>query len=160
MQHTLLLFLFYSNAPSSLSSYLGMSCVMNSLYYIQLNCISFYLATSSLPPSLHLLTGHPHPLTPHQHTKPVIYFISISCTYNICMNTFLAYVNNCLGRVVLCSFVFLLCCVALPFFLSISWMIKSCNFSLLLWGELCCVALPFCCVVLPCLVFLSISWSD
>ena len=25
-------------------------------------------------------------------------------------------------------------------------------------GELCCVALPFCCVVLLCLVFLSISW--
>ena len=35
--------------------------------------------------------------------------------------------NNCLGRVVLCCFVFLLCCVALPYFLSISWMIKSCR---------------------------------
>ena len=33
------------------------------------------------------------------------------------------YVRIC-GRVVLCCFVFLLCCVALPFFLSISWMIK------------------------------------
>ena len=31
----------------------------------------------------------------------------------------------CLGRVVLCCFVFLLCCVALPFFLSISWIIKK-----------------------------------
>ena len=28
-------------------------------------------------------------------------------------------------RVVLCCFVFLLCCVALSFFLSISWMVKS-----------------------------------
>ena len=26
-------------------------------------------------------------------------------------------------------------------------------------GVFCCVALSFCCVVLPCLVFLSISWS-
>ena len=32
--------------------------------------------------------------------------------------------NNCLGRVVLCCFVFLLCSVSLPFFLSISWMIS------------------------------------
>ena len=32
--------------------------------------------------------------------------------------------NNCFGRVVLCCFVFLLCCVALSFFLSISWMTK------------------------------------
>ena len=37
--------------------------------------------------------------------------------------------NNCLGRVVLCCFVFLLCCVALPFFLSILWMIKSCSYK-------------------------------
>ena len=36
----------------------------------------------------------------------------------------------CLGRVVLCCFVFLLCCVALPFFLSISWMIKK----VMCWG--------------------------
>ena len=35
--------------------------------------------------------------------------------------------NNCFGRIVLCCFVFLLCCVALPFFPSISWMIKSCT---------------------------------
>ena len=36
----------------------------------------------------------------------------------------------CLGRVVLCCFVFLLCCVTLPFFLSISWMIKkSCMYT-------------------------------
>ena len=34
--------------------------------------------------------------------------------------------NNCLGRVVLCCFVFLLCSVALSFSLSISWIIKSC----------------------------------
>ena len=37
---------------------------------------------------------------------------------------------------------------------------EAANFSLkmIVSGDLCCVALSFCCVVLPCLVFLSISW--
>ena len=37
---------------------------------------------------------------------------------------------------------------------------EAANFSLKVTalGKLCCVALSFCCVVLPCLVFLCISW--
>ena len=36
--------------------------------------------------------------------------------------------------------------------------LEAVNFSLTALGKLCCVTLSFCCVVLPCLVFLSISW--
>ena len=47
-------------------------------------------------------------------------------------NTVCWVVSGCFGRVVLCCFVFLLCCVALPFFSSVSWMIvKSCKYMYL-----------------------------
>ena len=51
---------------------------------------------------------------------PQMYIVNTctcTCIYSIYKVVF-SLKNNCLGRVVLCCFVFLLCCVALSFFLS------------------------------------------